>query len=138
MQENPFIQVLNIKIGTLIAGLLGALITMLRKSQGSFQARIIGYITAIATVLYFVPFLTWFIEWKFQVVLHSSAEHLMSFVFGMVSQTLTESFIDDPYGSFFKWSYGLKKIKRVIWNGENLNAVETNKKSENQSSEDTK
>jgi len=120
MQENlSTVQaLLNIKAGTLLAGLLGALITMLRKSDGSLQARITGYVIAIISVLYFVPFLLWFFDWKFGVVLHSSAENLLSFICGMVSQTLTENFVDDPLGSLYKWSDNFKHFKRVVWNGQ--------------------
>lgn len=121
MQSNNtfFIQdLINIKAGTLIAGLLGALVTMLRKSEGSLQARITGYIIAIISVLYLVPFLVWGIEWKFGLILHTTAENMLSFIFGMISQTLTEAFVDDPLGSCYKWAEGLKKLKRVVWNGE--------------------
>ncbi len=121
MQENlSTVQaLLNIKTGTLIAGLLGALITMLRKSEGSLQARVTGYVIAIVSVLYFVPFLLWFFDWKFGLVLHSSAENLLSFVCGMLSQTATESFVDDPLGSVYKWTNGFRRLKRIVWNGEN-------------------
>ncbi|MGI8642414.1 MAG: hypothetical protein ACR2MG_20995 [Pyrinomonadaceae bacterium] len=122
MQENvPIIlQVLNIKIGTLIAGLLGALITMMRKSEGSLQARLVGYFTAFVSVIYVVPFLVWFLEWKFQIGMQSPAENLLSFIAGMTSQRFTENFIDDPAGSVYKWSANLKKFKRVVWNGETI------------------
>lgn len=121
MQSNNtfFIQdLINIKAGTLIAGLLGALITMLRKSDGSLQARITGYVIAVISVLYLVPFLIWAIDWKFGLILHASAENLLAFIFGMLSQALTEAFVDDPLGSCYKWAAGFKKLKRVIWNGE--------------------
>ena len=120
MQENlPIIQgILNIKLGTLIAGLLGAFITMLRKSQGSLQARLIGYVTAIATVLYVLPFLSWLIEWKFNFVLHDSADHLLAFILGMTAQRLTENFIDDPSGSIYAWAKNVKKFKRTVWNND--------------------
>lgn len=125
MQEQIpiYTQLLNIKIGTLIAGLLGALITMLRKSEGTLQARIVGYLTAIVTVLYVLPALIWFIQWKFNFEIHSSAEHLLAFILGMTAQRLTEHFIDDPWGSVYLWTANVKKFKRVVWNGESSSAL---------------
>lgn len=139
MQENlPFIQQLfTIKAGTLIAGLLGALVRLLRKTQGSLQARVFGFLTAIITVLYLLPFLIWFCEWKFNLTLDKAAEHLLSFLLGMVAQTLTENFIDDPMGSCYKWVYGVKKFKRVVWNGETIQTIEIEKNLTLDKSEDT-
>ena len=130
MEQSAIISgIINIKVGTLIAGLLGALITMLRKSQGSLQARLVGYITALATVLYLLPFLTWIVEWKFGFILHDSAEHLFAFILGMTAQRLTENFIDDPMGSLYLWAANFKKAKRVIWNNEALSiSIEPNEK----------
>lgn len=141
MQENlPIIQgILNIKIGTLIAGLLGAFITMLRKSNGSLQAKFVGYITAIGTVIYLLPFVAWFVEFQFGIILHDSADHLLAFILGMTAQRLTENFIDDPAGSFYLWTANIKKFKRVIWNGESLNiSKEPNKILTDETSEDKK
>lgn len=121
---------LNIKAATLVAGLLGAFITMLRKSNGSLQARITGYIIAIISVLYLVPFLIHLLDWKFGVVLHASGENLLAFVFGMLSQTLTENFVDDPLGSLYRGTAIFKKIKRVIWNGEALETLPVTPKEE--------
>ncbi len=118
MQDFNIQAYLNINVATLIAGLLGALITMLRKSSGSLQARIIGFFTAVATVLYLVPFLIFFLNWKFGIVLHSPAENLLAFVCGLLSQTITENFADDPTGSLYKWAAGFKRMKRVLWDGE--------------------
>ncbi len=120
MQENIYTvqDLLNIKTPVLIAGLLGALITMLRKTQGSLQARIFGYGIATISVLYLVPFLLWFIEFKFGLALHSSVENMLSFVCGIFSQTIVENFADDPVDSLYKWAANFKRLKRVIWNGE--------------------
>lgn len=140
MQENlPIIQQLfSIKAGTMVAGLLGALVRVLRKTQGSLQARVAGFITAIITVLYLLPALIWFFEWKFQIVPDKAAEHLLSFALGMIAQTLTENFIDDPMGSCYKWIAGLKKMKRVIWNGETINSENESKNLTDSKSEETK
>ena len=125
MQEQISIinQIIQIKIGALIAGLLGALITMLRKSQGTIQARLVGYLTAIVTIIYVLPFISWFIEWKFQFVMHDTAEHLIAFILGMTAQRLTESFIDDPSGTFYLWTAQVKRFKRVVWNNESFTSV---------------
>jgi hypothetical protein len=106
MQEITFINsVFTIKIGTLIAGLLGASIRTLRKTDGSLQARII----------YVIPFITWFLMWKFGVVLETPAENLLSFVLGMLSQTITENFIDDPLGTISNGVTVFKKLKTIVW-----------------------
>ena len=113
---------LNIKATTLIAGLLGAFVTFLRKSEGSLQARISGFVIAIATILYLVPFLLLFVQWKFGIVPDRAAENLLSFVCGMLSQRLTENFVDDPAGSVYRWAANVRSLKRVFWNdgAENL------------------
>lgn len=141
MQDNtPIIQQLfSIKAGTMLAGLAGALIRLFRKTQGSLQARVAGFVTAVITVLYVLPFFIWFFEWKFALTLDKAAEHLLAFALGMVAQTLTENFIDDPAGSLYKWVGGVKKFKRVVWNGENVNPpIEPVKSLTESSSEDTK
>jgi len=120
MQNFQLQDFLSIKPGTLIAGLLGAFITMIRKTEGSLQARITGYLIAIIAVIYLVPFLIYFSEVKFNIVLHQTAEHLLSFIFGMLAQSVTESFIDSPAESVYRWAAGFKRMKRVIWNGETL------------------
>lgn len=126
MQETPIIHTLfSIKAGTLIAGLFGALLRLMRKTQGSLQARLAGFITAIVTVLYLLPFIIWVLEWKYQLTLDKAAEHLLSFALGLIAQTITENFIDDPAGSFYKWVAGVKKAKRVIWNNETTKTDET-------------
>lgn len=139
MQESFINQLFSIKIGTLIAGLLGASIRTLRKSEGSLQARITGYLIAIFTILYLIPFFTWLFTWKFGLTLETPAEHLLSFVCGMTAQTITENFIDDPLGSIYQGSATIKKLKQVVWNGENFNkSNDSNSILTDAKSEDTK
>lgn len=115
-----FFTFLNLNVASLIAGLLGATVTMLRKSDGTLQARLIGYVTAIITIIYLLPFLVWVFDWKFQIVLHSAAENMLSFVCGMIAQRLTESFVDDPMGTLEKIRKNSFRLKRILWNGETL------------------
>jgi hypothetical protein len=119
MQETSILTSLfTIKIGTLIAGLLGASIRTLRKTEGSLQARIAGYISAIITIVYIIPFINWFLLWKFQIVLDTAAENFLAFVLGMLSQTITENFLDDPLNTIYNGTNIIKKLKRMFWNGE--------------------
>ena len=114
----PTHDLLNIKIGALLAGLSGAFVFFLQKTEGSLQAKMTGFVCAIISTIYMVPLIVWGFEWKFALVPHSTVEQAMAFVFGMLAQTITENFVDDPAGSLYKWAAGAKRIKRVLWNGE--------------------
>lgn len=104
---------LNIKISTLIAGLLGAFVASLRKSEGTLQARLGGYAMAVVTILYAVPFLIFLFE-HYGYPLHSTAENLLSFIFGTISKGLTEQFIDDPTGTIKRWAANIRLFRRLF------------------------
>lgn len=123
-------ELFNLKLSTLIAGLGGAFVTMLRKNDGSLQARLIGYLVAVLTVLYVVPFLIWFLEYQFTIDLNLATENLIAFIFGMLSKNLTESFIDDPTGSIKKWWQNYRTFKREFFNQNTTQKVSEEKKDE--------
>jgi hypothetical protein len=106
-------EILNIKISTLIAGLLGAFVASLRKSEGTLQARLGGYAMACVTILYAVPFIIFLCD-HYGYPLHSTAENLISFIFGTVSKGLTEQFIDDPVGTLKRWAANIKLFRRLF------------------------
>lgn len=106
-------EIFNIKFSTLIFGLFGAFVTSLRKSEGTLQARLLGYLMACLTILAGVPFIVYLFEY-YNYPLHSTAENLMSFVFGTVSKSLTEQFIDDPVGTIKKWATNFKTFRKLF------------------------
>lgn len=134
--ENPsFIEILNVKISTLVAGLLGAFLTSLRKNDGTLQARLGGYLIAVITILYVLPFLIFLCEiWVMphfcgNCELPTRAENLISFIFGTLAKSLAESFIDSPMGSVKRWASNIG-ILRKLFSLSDLPADEKEKKDE--------
>lgn len=106
--------ILNMKAPVLIAGLVGAFITLLRKSEGTIQARAVGFCIAIATTMFITPIILWGLIYKFGIV-PSPIEIGASFIFGMVSQRLGESFIDNPMQTVVIWVDRCHQIVTLVW-----------------------
>lgn len=123
-------QVFIIKFATFFAGLLGATVTLIKKSRGSVISRLGGYVCAIIAIIYVMPALIESIKYVLNYQLPNVLEHILAFIFGMLANTFIENFLDDPAGSLSRWISNIKKFKKMIFNQtpiDSISIVENNK-----------
>lgn len=108
--------IFTIKIGTFFAGLFGATITLMKRSEGSVLSRLGGYLSAIFAIIYVVPAVVEFIRYLFGYTMPDVGEHILAFSFGMLANSIIESFLDDPSGSVKRWISNFKGIKKSLTN----------------------
>lgn len=110
-----YLQIFTIKLGAFFAGLLGATITLMKKSEGSVLSRFGGYISAIFAIVYIVPGIVDIIRHTTGYQLNDVAENILAFVFGMLANSMIESFLDDPSTAFARWISNVKRFKKMIF-----------------------
>ena len=109
-----YLQIFTIKFGTFFAGLLGATITLMKKSQGSVLARFGGYVSAIFAIVYIVPGIIDATRHLSGWEMGSAAENILAFIFGMIANSMIESFLDDPTMAFSRWIANFKRFKKMV------------------------
>ena len=107
--------IIDVSPSALIAGVAGAFLNFLHKTNIAIQARITGFLISITCVIYLVPFVMWLLEWKFEVKPHRTIEHILSLVIGLISQKIVEDFIDNPFNTVFSITKKINNIKTAIF-----------------------